>query len=157
MKGKALRKNSLHEKTAASVLLKLFISSNEWCHTTDDTSFGANWKLLRRKATERYDLSSVDGKLPVLSAVTLIPCCTSTPADITARNILYYRIDGMLEMTSNNLTNALFSYWQNAWKDVLYAEKNDVMWTFLYAHSLQIQKQASFVTGLNDVVCNDLM
>jgi len=29
MKGKALRKNSLHEKTAASVLLKLFISSNE--------------------------------------------------------------------------------------------------------------------------------
>jgi len=34
MKGKALRKHSLHEKTAASVLLKLFISSNE-CHTTD--------------------------------------------------------------------------------------------------------------------------
>jgi len=24
----------LHEQTAASVLLKLFISSNEWCHTT---------------------------------------------------------------------------------------------------------------------------
>ena len=35
MKGKALRKHSLHEKTAASVLLKLFISGNEWCHTTD--------------------------------------------------------------------------------------------------------------------------
>jgi len=35
MKGKALWKNSLHEKTAASVLLKLFISGNEWCHTTD--------------------------------------------------------------------------------------------------------------------------
>ena len=35
MKGKAPRKHSLHEKTAASVLLKLFISSNEWCHTTD--------------------------------------------------------------------------------------------------------------------------
>jgi len=36
MKGKALRKHSLHEKkTAASVLLKLFISSNEWSHTTD--------------------------------------------------------------------------------------------------------------------------
>jgi len=35
MKGKALRKHSLHEKTAASVLLKLFISSNEWWHTTD--------------------------------------------------------------------------------------------------------------------------
>jgi len=35
MKGKALRKHSLHEKTAASVLLKLVISSNEWCHTTD--------------------------------------------------------------------------------------------------------------------------
>jgi len=30
MKGKALRKQSLHEKTTASVLLKLFISSNEW-------------------------------------------------------------------------------------------------------------------------------
>jgi len=29
MKKKALRKHSLHEKTAASVLLKLFISSNE--------------------------------------------------------------------------------------------------------------------------------
>jgi len=29
MKGKALRKHSLHEKTAASVLLKLFISSNK--------------------------------------------------------------------------------------------------------------------------------
>jgi len=35
MKGKALRKHSLREKTAASALLKLFISSNEWCHTTD--------------------------------------------------------------------------------------------------------------------------
>jgi len=35
MKEKALRKHSLHEKTAASVLLKLFISGNEWCHTTD--------------------------------------------------------------------------------------------------------------------------
>jgi len=29
MKGKALRKHSLHEKTAASVLLKLFNSGNE--------------------------------------------------------------------------------------------------------------------------------
>jgi len=29
MKGKALRKHSLHEKTAASVLLKLIISGNE--------------------------------------------------------------------------------------------------------------------------------
>jgi len=29
MKEKALRKHSLHEKTAASVLLKLFISSDE--------------------------------------------------------------------------------------------------------------------------------
>jgi len=29
MKGKALRKHSLHEKTAASVFLKLFISGNE--------------------------------------------------------------------------------------------------------------------------------
>jgi len=36
--GKAIRKHSLHEKTAASVLLKLFISGNEWCHTTDDPS-----------------------------------------------------------------------------------------------------------------------
>jgi len=35
MKGKALRKHNLNEKTAASVLLKLFISSNELCHTTD--------------------------------------------------------------------------------------------------------------------------
>jgi len=29
MEGKALRKHSLHEKTAASVLLKLFISSSD--------------------------------------------------------------------------------------------------------------------------------
>jgi len=29
MKGKALRKHSLHEKTAASVLLKLFTSGND--------------------------------------------------------------------------------------------------------------------------------
>ena len=29
MKGKALRTHSLHEKTAASVLLKLFISGNK--------------------------------------------------------------------------------------------------------------------------------
>ena len=35
MKGKAPKKHSLHEKTAASVLLKLFISSNEWCYATD--------------------------------------------------------------------------------------------------------------------------
>jgi len=35
VKGKTLRKHSLHEKTAASILLKLFISSNEWCHTSD--------------------------------------------------------------------------------------------------------------------------
>ena len=34
MKGKALRKHSLREKTA-SVLLKLFISGNDECHTTD--------------------------------------------------------------------------------------------------------------------------
>jgi len=34
IKGKVLRKHSLHEKTAASVLLKLFISGNEWCQNT---------------------------------------------------------------------------------------------------------------------------
>jgi len=31
----ALMKQGLNEKTAASVLLKLFISGNEICHTTD--------------------------------------------------------------------------------------------------------------------------
>ena len=35
MKGKALRKHSLHEEKTSSVLLKLFISGNEECHTTD--------------------------------------------------------------------------------------------------------------------------
>jgi len=35
MKGKAPRKHSLQGKIAASVLLKLFISGNERCHTTD--------------------------------------------------------------------------------------------------------------------------
>jgi len=40
MKRKARMKHSLHEKTAASVLMKLFISycSNEWCHTNDAPS-----------------------------------------------------------------------------------------------------------------------
>jgi len=35
MKGKALRTQSLDGKTAALVLLKLFISGNERCHSTD--------------------------------------------------------------------------------------------------------------------------
>jgi len=35
MKGKALRQQGQHENIAASVLLKLFISGNERCHTTD--------------------------------------------------------------------------------------------------------------------------
>jgi len=36
MKGKETpRKHNLHGKTAASILLKLFISGNERCHTTD--------------------------------------------------------------------------------------------------------------------------
>jgi len=35
MKGKALREHSLHGKTAASVSLRLFISGNERCHTTE--------------------------------------------------------------------------------------------------------------------------
>jgi len=34
-KGKALRKHSPHGKIAGSVLLKLFISGNERCNTTD--------------------------------------------------------------------------------------------------------------------------
>jgi len=36
-KWKAVRKHSLHWKIAASVLLKLFISGNERCHTNDAT------------------------------------------------------------------------------------------------------------------------
>ena len=35
MKGKNPRKHSLHRKSTASVLLKLFNSGNERCHTTD--------------------------------------------------------------------------------------------------------------------------
>ena len=35
IKGKALRKHSLHGKKAASVLLKQFISGNKRCHTID--------------------------------------------------------------------------------------------------------------------------
>ena len=46
MKGKALMKHSLHEKSAASVLLKLFIRSNEWCHTTDAPSAWAELHVL---------------------------------------------------------------------------------------------------------------
>jgi len=35
IKGKALRKQGLYGEKAASVLLKLFISGNERCHTVD--------------------------------------------------------------------------------------------------------------------------
>ena len=35
IKGKALRKHSLHGKKAALVLLKMFISGNESCYTND--------------------------------------------------------------------------------------------------------------------------
>ena len=35
IKGKATRKHSLRGKTEAAVLLKLFISDNERCHSTD--------------------------------------------------------------------------------------------------------------------------
>ena len=38
MKGKTLTKHSMHEKTAASVSLKLSNSGNEWCHNTDAPS-----------------------------------------------------------------------------------------------------------------------
>jgi len=38
MKGNALRKQSLYGKIAASVLLKMFISGNERCHSTDTPS-----------------------------------------------------------------------------------------------------------------------
>ena len=41
MKGKALKKHSQHDKNSASVLLKLFISDNEGCHTTDAPSVWA--------------------------------------------------------------------------------------------------------------------
>ena len=48
IKWKALRKHRLHDKTAASVLLKLFSRSNEWCHTTDPLAHERNsifnWK-----------------------------------------------------------------------------------------------------------------
>ena len=39
MKGKALRKHNLLLNTAASVLLKLFNSGNERCHTTDTEDY----------------------------------------------------------------------------------------------------------------------
>ena len=46
MKGKALRKHSLHEKTAASVLLKLFISFNILLkHTRVQLTFGRAVRL----------------------------------------------------------------------------------------------------------------
>jgi len=35
MEGKAIGKQGLHEKIATSVLLKLFISGNERCRTTN--------------------------------------------------------------------------------------------------------------------------
>jgi len=63
MKGKAPRKHSLHEKTAASVLLKLFIGSNEWCHTTDAPSA---WVELHKTLFQYYRCACSKG---------LFPCC----------------------------------------------------------------------------------
>jgi len=67
MEGIALRKHSLHEKTTASVLLKPFISSNEWCHTTDALAHERN-SIFKCKqhtctlhdpwGTEKYDYTT---------------------------------------------------------------------------------------------------
>jgi len=60
--GEALRKHSLYEKAATSVLLKLFISSNEWCHTTDAHEQNSIFKCKQHTCTlhdpwgpEKYD------------------------------------------------------------------------------------------------------
>jgi len=58
MKGKAHRKRSLHEKKAASVLLKLFISGNERCHTTDAPLF-PNVNNIQSMISEALDLFMV--------------------------------------------------------------------------------------------------
>jgi len=52
MKGKALRKHSLHEKTAASVLLKLFISGKiryKITYQSGFTGFSKNENSLPKK------------------------------------------------------------------------------------------------------------
>jgi len=51
MKWKDLRKQSLQGKTAASVVLKLFICGNERCHTTDTPSARAELHKQHTKNT----------------------------------------------------------------------------------------------------------
>jgi len=58
MKGKALRKHSLHGKTAVSVLLKLFINGNERCHTTDATQRMSGTLFLKCKQHTIYKSSA---------------------------------------------------------------------------------------------------
>jgi len=59
MKGKALRKHSLHEKTAASVLLKLFISGKSvqiffTFHTQFIINSLSNWWCICNKLLTKY-------------------------------------------------------------------------------------------------------
>jgi len=66
MKGKALRKHSLHEKTAASVLLKPFISSNEWCHTwMNKALMKPEWSLNEAWMKPEWSLPVFESGLPV--------------------------------------------------------------------------------------------
>jgi len=64
MKGKALRKHSLRGKIAASVLLKLFISSDERCHTTDAT--------LRKSGTLFSNVNNIQSMLARVNNILLV-------------------------------------------------------------------------------------
>jgi len=72
MKGKAPRQHSLHEKTAASVLLKPFVSSNEWCHKKHTNAGGSRCPRTDgrpcrtcRWATNGSNLATCTSNLPI--------------------------------------------------------------------------------------------
>jgi len=88
MKGKAPRKHSLHEKTAASVLLKLFISSNERCKSCENPTFTLSKPNTLehppdKERDERFVLEGSDGVLGCLDDE--VPCELGDGRDETRR------------------------------------------------------------------------
>ena len=79
----------MHGKIAASVLLKLFISGNESCHTTD-ARIAREWNSIFKckqhiihnpRGSENYFLHMGQGfphQLPVLENVILHPPCKTS-------------------------------------------------------------------------------
>ena len=90
VKGKALRKQSLYGKIAVSVLLKLFISVNKRCHTTDSPLADDRDSIFKCKQQTNHD-----------SFIAIIEC-SATHASYHEPNFteIYY-IGTQLNLRSN--------------------------------------------------------